>query len=231
MVMPVSGHYMHAGIIKTQIDSTIPFRKNIWKQVIEAKLANQAKALELCGKDAAAPLLYKLSRMVKSGDSDNREAYGARMYWKALFGPEFVRDKDSGGINALLNYGYAVIRASVARAVCAAGLLPSFGIYHKNQLNPFCLADDLFEPFRPIVDVVVYQLYSQGITDISPDTKNTLTGALWVQMKTTEGYSPLFQGVHYMCVSYVKALKTRKAEIAIPLWEGQYETVSCAEQV
>jgi CRISPR-associated protein Cas1 len=156
MVMPVSGHYQQAGIIKTQIDASIPFRKNIWKQIVEEKLRNQAKSLVLYGKYDGAGLVQNIVKKVKSGDSDNREAYGAKLYWKALFGKSFSRDPDGDGVNTLLNYGYAVVRASVVRAVCAAGLLPSFGIFHSNNLNPFCLADDFLEPFRPLVDIVVY---------------------------------------------------------------------------
>jgi CRISPR-associated protein Cas1 len=172
-----------------------------------------------------------IAKTVKSGDSDNREAYGAKMYWKALFGKEFIRDKDGDGINALLNYGYALVRASVARSVCGAGLLPSLGIYHKNQLNPFCLADDLFEPFRPVVDVAVFQLVESGISELSPQIKHILTDTLWTEVKTTEGKSPLFQGLHYMCSSYVKALKNKNSEFDIPLWDGKNEKYADSKEV
>jgi CRISPR-associated protein Cas1 len=232
MVMPVSGHYQQAGIIKTQIDASIPFRKNIWKQVVEEKLKNQAKSLLLCGKDADAGRLQNIAKTVKSGDSDNREAYGAKLYWKALFGKTFSRDPDGGGVNALLNYGYAVVRASVARAVCSAGLLPSFGIFHTNSLNPFCLADDFLEPFRPLVDIAVYHLAEQKNDDeLTPQVKQKLADILWIKIKTSEGNSPLFQAVHYMCSSYTKALKAKKANFNIPVWEGGYETISPSEQI
>jgi CRISPR-associated protein Cas1 len=231
MVMPVSGHYLQSGTIKTQIESSLPFKKNIWKQVIEEKLLNQAKSLSLFGKTKDSDFLKIIAKKVKSGDSDNREAYGAKLYWKALFGKDFIRDKDGNGINALLNYGYALVRASVVRAVCSAGLLPSLGIYHKNHLNPFCLADDLFEPFRPIVDVGVYQFVEEDVTELTPHIKRTLTDILWVEVKTTEGKSPLFQALHYMCASYVKALKNKHKEFDIPLWEGKNEKSANFEEV
>jgi CRISPR-associated protein Cas1 len=231
MVMPVSGHYMQAGIIKTQIDASIPFKKNIWKQVIEEKLKNQAKSLSLFDNTDDALRLQLIAKTVKSGDPNNREAYGAKVYWKALFGKEFTRDKDGDGINALLNYGYAVTRASIARAICSAGLLPSFGIFHSNQLNPFCLADDFLESFRPLVDVVVRQLVQDDHTELTPQIKQSLANVLWMQVTTTEGKSPLFQGMHYLCSSYTKALKEKKPEIAIPFWEGTYEILPDSEQV
>jgi CRISPR-associated protein Cas1 len=231
MVVPVSGHYLQTGIIKAQIDSSVPFTKNIWKRIVEEKLLNQAKSLAFCNNSKDVELLKTIAKTVKSGDSDNREAYGAKVYWKALFGKDFIRDKDGDGINALLNYGYAVVRASVARAICSAGLMPSLGVYHSNQLNPFCLADDLFEPFRPLVDVVVYQLAKEKETELNPDIKEILTDVLWTAIKTSEGVSPLFQALHYMCSAYVKALRSKKAEFDIPLWEGKNERAAIPEEV
>jgi CRISPR-associated protein Cas1 len=231
VIMPVSGHYQQAGIVKTQIDASAPFKKNIWKQIVEEKLKNQAKSLILYGKNDNAGFVRNIAKTVKSGDPDNREAYGAKVYWKALFGREFIRDPNGDGINILLNYGYAIVRASVARAVCAAGLLPQFGVFHANNLNPFCLADDFLEPFRPLVDIVVYQLAEQKEKELTPQVKQNLANILWIRIKTSEGNSPLFQAVHYMCSSYTKALKAKKADFNIPLWEGKYETVSPSEQV
>jgi CRISPR-associated protein Cas1 len=231
MVMPVSGHFMQAGIIKTQIDASAPFQKNIWKQLVEEKLENQAKSLELFGEYKAALKLQAIAKTVKSGDSDNREAYGAKIYWKALFGNSFQRNQEEDGINSLLNYGYAIARASTARAICSAGLLPSFGVFHKNYLNPFCLADDFLEPFRPLVDVVVCQLVEDKQLELVPEVKHQLANILWVQLKTSEGKSPLFQSLHYMCSSYTKALQQRMPVFDIPVWEGKYETVSGSEQV
>jgi CRISPR-associated protein Cas1 len=170
-----------------------------------------------------------MSQSVKSGDTTNREAVGAKIYWKKMFGKNFKRDTDDGGINALLNYGYAVLRASVARAICAAGLLPSFGIFHDNKLNPFCLADDFMEPFRPLVDVMVYLLLTEGKAEITSEAKKHLVDILHIKVKTTEGYSPLFQSLHYMCSSFSKALRVKKPIFDIPEWEGGHETLSDTE--
>ena len=226
LIMPVSGNYQQSGVIKTQIDASLPFRKNIWKQIIEMKLVNQAKSLELCTKSNMSQKLIQISKTVKSGDSTNREAVGAKLYWKYLFGKDFIRNKDACGINAMLNYGYAIVRASAARALCAAGLLPSFGVFHDNKLNPFCLADDFLEPWRPLVDIVVFQLSTENIVELNHEIKKKLADVLWIKVKTTEGNSPLFQAMHYMCSSFVHSLRLKKAEIAIPIWEGQYETLS-----
>jgi len=222
MVMPVAGHYMQAGVIKTQIEASLPFKKNIWKQIVENKLRNQAKTLAACGNGEMAARLNIIAGTVKSGDTGNREAVGAKLYWKALFGDTFKRDKDGDGINALLNYGYAVVRASFCRAICAAGLLPSFGVFHENALNPFCLADDFIEPFRPIVDSVVRQLTRETVQELTPEIKRRLVDILLAELETSEGRSPLCQAAHYLCSSYVGALKTKKPEIAIPVWEGAF---------
>jgi CRISPR-associated protein Cas1 len=232
LIMPVSGNYQQSGVIKSQIDTSLPFRKNIWKQIVEIKLINQAKSLILRTKSVMAEKLIHISKTVKSGDSTNREAIGAKLYWKEFFGKDFIRDKDAGGINAMLNYGYAIVRASVARALCAAGLLPSFGVFHDNKLNPFCLADDFLEPWRPLVDVVVFQFSKENRVELNPETKKQLANVLWIKVKTTEGNSPLFQAMHYMCASFVHALRLKKAEIDIPVWEGEaYETLSDSEWV
>ncbi|GMO46153.1 MAG: hypothetical protein Ta2B_27510 [Termitinemataceae bacterium] len=175
--------------------------------------------------------MFAIAKTVKSGDSDNREAYGAKIYWKALFGGNFKRDKDAAGINSLLNYGYAIMRASTARAICGAGLLPSFGVFHKNLLNPFCLADDFLEPFRPLVDAAVYKLSENNQLELDSEIKRKLASILWTQVKTSEGNSPVFQSLHYMCSSYTKALKAKMPVIDIPFWEGRYETVSNMQQV
>jgi len=231
MQLPVYGNYQQAAVIKSQIDASTPFKKNVWKRIVEEKISNQAKVLQETGKKVEATKLLHISRTVRSGDPDNREAYAARLYWKNLFGQDFTRDKDGDGINGLLNYGYAVVRASMIRSLCCSGLLPALGLYHDNKLNAFCLADDLFEPFRPIVDSIVHTLVSNEIEEVTPDAKKALIDVLWIKMKTTEGYSPLFQALQYYANSLVKCLKSKKPEIQIPVWEGQYESVSRDEQV
>lgn len=133
-----------------------PLKKNLWKQTVVAKIENQAKVLEKLGIDSN-PLPH-LAKQVKSGDSDNREGMAARLYWKKLFGENFLRERFGDWPNPLLNYGYIILRAAVARALTGSGLLPSFGIFHSNRYNAFCLADDMMEPYRPFVDMAVWDI-------------------------------------------------------------------------
>ena len=178
MVIPIASHTYFTKIIKTQINASEPLKKRIWQKIVIQKIKNQALSLRYCNKENDATLIEKISKMVKSGDPDNREAYAARMYWKFLFGDSFTRDKNGDGINSLLNYGYAIMRACMARAICAHGLIPSLGIHHDNNLNQFCLADDLFEIYRPIVDTLVYKLIEQNQTVLTPEIKKALVNLL-----------------------------------------------------
>jgi CRISPR-associated protein Cas1 len=150
MMLPLDAHHVQTERHRAQIAVSEPTRKQIWRALVSAKLAQQGHVLaHFTGSDAG---LLALSKRVRSGDPENLEAQGAQRYWPRLFGQDFRRDREADGINALLNYGYAVLRAAIARAVVAAGLIPSLGVYHRNRSNPFCLADDLFEPYRPFVD-------------------------------------------------------------------------------
>ena len=121
MGLPVANHYHFTKVLKSQINASLPFTKNIWKQIVVQKIKNQALVLELCNKTADSLYLKKLAFAVKSGDIENKEGVAAKLYWKSLFGAEFVRDRTEEGINSLLNYGYAILRAAMARAVCACG--------------------------------------------------------------------------------------------------------------
>jgi CRISPR-associated protein Cas1 len=230
---PIANNYRFAGILDLQINASIPFYKQCWKSVIQTKLINQSKTLVLCGKTDAAARLANLSQQVKSGDIDNREGYGAKIYFPALFGEDFIRDRKEEGINSLLNYGYMVMRASMARALCCAGLLPALGIHHKNVLNPFCLADDFLEIYRPLVDYVVFSIVDKSTTPVTliPDVKKLLVQSIWVKVKTVQGYSPVFQSMQYLSQSYAKALELKDHRLEIPEWEGKDERIPCIEQV
>ena len=226
MVLPVYSHYLFAKILKKQIDASLPFKKRIWQQIVIQKIKNQALTLRLCGKEDDAKLLDRIATTVKSGDSDNRESYAARMYWKALFGKNFVRDRNLLGINSFLNYGYAIMRAAMARAICSNGLLPSLGIHHDNYLNQFALADDFFEIYRPIVDCIVAKLEIGEKTELNSEYKTKLTYSLWIKVHTSEGNSPAFQSMQYFVASYVHALEDGKAVIDMPEWTGdEYERI------
>ena len=220
MVLPVYSHYLFAKILKKQIDASLPLKKRIWQQVVIQKIKNQALNLKLCGKEEESKKIETIAALVKSGDPDNREAYAARMYWKYLFGKDFTRDKEKEGINSFLNYGYAIMRSSMARAVCASGLLPSLGLHHDNHLNQFSLADDLFEIYRPLVDCVVFHLGINDDSELTPEYKTKLTETLWIKVHTSEGNSPAFQSMQYLTASYVHALEDGKPVIDLPVWAG-----------
>lgn len=150
MMLPLDAHHVLTERHRAQISVSEPTRKRVWQALIHAKIAQQGAILShFTGKDGG---LGPMAKRVRSGDPDNLEAQAAQRYWPLLFGKDFRRDRDSAGTNALLNYGYAVVRAAIARAVVATGLIPSLGVFHKNRSNPFCLADDLLEPYRPYVD-------------------------------------------------------------------------------
>ena len=177
LLLPLAGHHLHTERLRRQIDASLPCRKRLWQQIVQAKIAAQAQCLErLHGKDFS---VGALATKVRSGDSANHEAQAARRYWQRLF-PEqgFRRDPEGEGPNALLNYGYAVLRAIVARAIVGAGLHPAIGLHHHNRYNPYCLADDLMEPLRPTVDEAVYRHAEAEGVEVNPAAKRALIGAL-----------------------------------------------------
>lgn len=160
MMLPLDAHHIQTERHRAQVEASEPAKKRAWQALIRSKIAQQAAVLtHFTGENAG---LAAMARRVRSGDPDNLEAQAAQRYWPRLFGATFRRDRDAEGINALLNYGYAVVRAAAARAVVASGLIPSLGVFHRNRGNPFCLADDLLEPYRPYVDWRVKLLVSEG---------------------------------------------------------------------
>jgi CRISPR-associated protein Cas1 len=167
MMLPLDAHHVQTERHLAQIAAGVPLRKRLWQALVAAKITQQAAVLQHA--TGASQGLLHLATRVRSGDPDNLEAQAAQRYWPALFGQDFRRDRDAEGINALLNYGYAVVRAAIARAIVAAGLIPSLGVFHRNRANPFCLADDLLEPYRPFVDWRVHAL-----RDEAPEAKLTL---------------------------------------------------------
>lgn len=183
------GNYQQAKRFDAQLAASLPTRKRLWAEIVSSKLAQQAAVLEAAGQPPTP--LNALIGKVRSGDPDNIEAQGARRYWTLLFGPGFRRDQGGGGINALLNYGYTVLRATIARAVVAAGLHPTLGLHHSNEANPMRLVDDLMEPFRPVIDLCVWQLAQRGEDQVNPETKRRLVSTLHHDMHTSSGVTPL----------------------------------------
>lgn len=172
MLMDLDSNSMQTKHFRAQLEAERPLLKQIWKQIVERKIQNQSRLLDKLG--IGDDLLRSYYLNVKSGDSTNREGVAAKMYWNFLFGKPFVRDRMGPCPNNFLNYGYALLRASMARAIMDAGLLPTVGIFHRNYYNSFPLADDLMEPYRPYVDERVFALYAEGKREIDRSIKQRL---------------------------------------------------------
>lgn len=153
MMLPMYGHSEHSDRVKDQIEASEPLKKQLWKQTIECKIENQKEVLKKLGNYFDPMLEYQ--KNVKSGDITNMEGIAAQHYWKYLINPDFLRGRFGDSPNQFFNFGYAVLRSIVARAIVETGLLPVLGIFHKNKYNPYCLADDMMEPYRPFVDELV----------------------------------------------------------------------------
>lgn len=159
LLLPLTGNKTQSERFREQLDASIPLKKQLWQQTVKCKITNQAKVLQDCRNDKAKNMLI-WAENVKSGDSDNLEARAAVYYWKTLFSdiPNFYREREGIPPNNLLNYGYAILRAVIARSLVASGLLPTLGIFHHNRYNAYCLADDIMEPYRPYVDKLVVEI-------------------------------------------------------------------------
>lgn len=162
LMLPLSGNTTQSERFRYQIDASLPLKKQLWQQTVQAKIVNQSTVLSKCT-DAEVGCMLAWSKDVKSGDSDNLEGRAAAYYWKKLFGNinDFNRDREGVPPNNLLNYGYAILRAVVARALVSSGMLPTLGIHHHNRYNAYCLADDIMEPYRPFVDELVFNLVNE----------------------------------------------------------------------
>lgn len=176
LLLPLDGNTTQNERYRYQLEASVPLCKQLWKQTIEQKILNQAKVLEkVLGEPAKNMLVWATD--VRSGDSENKEARAAAYYWKTIFPnlPNFVRGQEGDPPNNLLNYGYAILRAVVARSLVISGLLPTLGIHHHNRYNAYCLADDVMEPYRPYVDAVVIDLMKNyAIEEISQEVKIVL---------------------------------------------------------
>lgn len=214
-VWPAAGHHLQAERLRAQADAAKPLIKRLWQNLVQAKIRNQGAALQSLGKSAEG--FQILRHKVASGDPENIEAQAARRYWPLLMGEDFRRDRSTPGANALLNYGYIVLRATAARAVIAAGLHPSLGLHHHNRSNPFCLVDDVIEPFRPIVDVLVYRLIQSGIEEVNPTAKRALGLLTTLDMRSTWGTSPLATCLERLCASLANVFVEGKGQLDLPL--------------
>jgi len=198
-----------------QLGAGPPLKKRLWAQVVRAKILAQGAALAAVGARHGGFSL--LAAKVRSGDPDNVEAEAARRYWPLLFGPDFRRDRDAAGRNSLLNYGYAILRAGVARAVMAGGLHPGLGLMHANRGNAMVLVDDLMEPFRPVVDLEVWRLARGGVEEVNRDAKQALARIMVIDLPTVQGNSPLMTCAERLVVSLARAYAGEDDHLALPL--------------
>jgi CRISPR-associated protein Cas1 len=215
MLLPIDGNYQQAKRFDAQIETSKPTIKRLWAEVVRSKLQQQAVALETVG--APSIPLSALAAKVRSGDPENLEAQGARRYWTLLFGEEFRRDQNAGGLNAMLNYGYTVLRAATARAVVAAGLHPTIGLHHSNANNALRLVDDLMEPFRPMIDLKVWQLRREGEIQITPATKRALVRSLYDDMQTDVGVTPVIVCTQRLATSLAQVCLGEREKLDLPL--------------
>jgi CRISPR-associated protein Cas1 len=216
MLWPVAGNHQQAKRFDAQLAAKKPLQKRLWADIVRAKLHHQASVLAAVGKPSEP--LAALSRKVRSGDPDNIEAQGARRYWSLLFGTAFRRDRQGGGENALLNYGYTVLRAAAARAVVAAGLHPTLGIHHANEGNPMRLVDDLIEPFRPLMDFKAWEI-SRAIDkpSVTPETKRALVQVLFSDLQTDIGATPAQVCLQRLATSLAQVYVGERRQLDLPL--------------
>ena len=217
LMLPLAGNTIQTERFKSQIEASLPLKKQLWQQTIEAKISNQAAVLKYVTGELHNNML-KWAGSVKSGDTENMEARAAVYYWKTIFDDEFfTRDNDSDGRNGLLNYGYAILRAIVARALVGAGLIPTLGIHHHNRYNAYCLADDIMEPYRPYVDKLVLDILEEdSCATISQIVKAKLLGLPVMEVIINEHRSPLMLAVSQTVSSLVKCYRGESRRLIYP---------------
>jgi len=215
MLFNIDSNNTQGETLRNQLAASEPLKKQLWKQIVEAKIKNQSCLLDKLGRDGA--MLKPFYANVKSGDSDNREGIAARMYWSELFGKDFVRDRDQEGINSLLNYGYTILRAAVARALMSSGLFPMLGIFHHNRSNAFPLADDMMEPYRPYVDELVYALWQKGKAALDKEAKTALIKILYCDTCFPKVTRPLSIGLTLSMASLAKCYAKDATKLSFPI--------------
>jgi CRISPR-associated protein Cas1 len=214
VLMPLEGHHAQGARLRAQWTARAPLLKQAWKQIVSAKVAMQATALKAIG--AAPAPLHMMRRRITSGDTGNVEAQAARYYWPLMMGDAFRRDPNGVKENALLNYGYTVMRATAARAVVAAGLHPTIGLFHSNRSNAFALADDLMEPFRPLVDCAVRSIVRDRGPEVDTDAKQALAHLIATDLPLGEGVSPVSVALSKLATSLGQSFEAGQLNLALP---------------
>ena len=219
LLLPLVGNTTQNERFRDQLNASQPLRKQLWQQTMQYKIRNQASVLSKCS-DAETKCMQVWANDVRSGDPDNYEARAAVYYWRCLFGhiPRFIRDREGVAPNNLLNYGYAILRAVIARSLVASGLLPTLGIHHHNRYNAYCLADDIMEPYRPYVDRLVYEITEQYGVDVelSKDIKAELLSIPTLDVVIGGKRSPLMIATSQTTASLYKCYSGELRKIVYP---------------
>lgn len=217
LMLPMYSHHAFTEKLGDQIDASVPLKKNLWQQTVIAKIENQAALLKSKGVKADKMEFY--IREVNSGDTTNVEGRAAAYYWDNLFGDmSFVRHRFGEPPNNMLNYGYAILRAVVARSLVGSGLFPTIGIHHRNKYNPYCLADDIMEPFRPFVDSLVLDIIEKsGIPEeLTPGIKKELLAIPVIDIVVEGKSSPLMVGVQRTTASLAACFAGEARKLIFP---------------
>ena len=219
LLLPLSGNSIQNERFRAQLDASQPLRKQLWQQTISMKIANQGKVLKM-NTEVECGCMEAWSKDVRSGDPMNLEARAAAYYWKNIFStiPEFTRDREGDYPNNMLNYGYAILRAIVARSLVGSGLLPTLGIHHQNRYNAYCLADDIMEPYRPFVDQLVLKLMKEypGVEELTKEIKAKLLTIPTLDVVINRKRSPLMVATTLTTASLAKCFTGEIRKIDYP---------------
>ncbi len=220
LFLPLNGHTLQNERFREQISCSRPLQKQLWQQTIQAKIANQAAALKQCVPHCEVGNMRAWVEQVRSDDADNLEGRAAAYYWRNFFTEccDFTREREGDAPNGLLNYGYAIVRAIVARSLVGAGLLPTLGIHHHNKYNAYCLADDIMEPYRPYVDITVKRIIKEhGIgVKLTPEIKRELLSIATTEVKIAGHRSPLMVAVETTTSSLRKCFAGEGRKLVYP---------------
>lgn len=219
LMLPLRGNTTQNERFRFQLDASLPLKKQLWQQTVQAKISNQAAVLKLCRGTETGNML-KWQNDVRSGDPDNLEGRAAAYYWKNMF-PEvedFTRDREGVSPNNLLNYGYAILRAVIARALVASGMLPTLGIHHHNRYNAYCLADDIMEPYRPYVDELVVKFTDENEypDELTPDIKRELLSIPVLDVRINRQRSPLMLAAGQTAASLYRCFSGESRKLIYP---------------
>lgn len=215
VLLTLDGHHEQGARMRAQWSAKKPFQKQLWKRIVHSKVSMQSDALATIGKSPR--LLNRLLKNISSGDKSNVEAQAARIYWPLMMGSDFRRDTSGGGVNAMLNYGYTIIRSATARAVVAAGLHPTISLHHSHRNNAFALADDLMEPFRPIVDCTVRHHCLSNGSLLDSHAKTVLANAVSSEVRLKNYSSPVSTAISRLASSLGISYEKRTLSLELPI--------------